>query len=63
MKDAVQEALQTSFYGCFVSRSINFWFQAWKESTSNGIIDTSQEANLNTHVNETGRHSDFLEKG
>ena len=42
---------------------LTFGFRLGRNQSSNGIIDTSQEANLNTHVTETCRHSNFTGKG
>ena len=62
-RDAFQEALHTYVMDVFLPDPLNFGFMIGRNHSSNGIIDTSQEANINSHVNETGRHSDFLEKG
>ena len=42
---------------------LNFSFKIESNNSSNGIIDTSQEANLNTHITDIACHSDFPGKG
>ena len=61
MKDTVQEALQTSVMDVLFPIPLTYGFKLGRNHSSNGIIDTSQESNLNTHVTETDCHSDFLE--
>ena len=50
-------------YGCYVSKSINVWFQAWKESFFKWHHWHITGINLNSHVTKTSRHSDFPGEG
>lgn len=63
IKDAVQEALQTSVMDVLLPDPLTFGFRLGRNHSSNVITDTSQEANLNTPIIESESYSDFLAKG
>ncbi|KAH9296935.1 hypothetical protein KI387_028617, partial [Taxus chinensis] len=63
IKDAVQEALQTSVMDILLPDPLTFGFKVVKNNSSNGIIDAPQLLNSKPLMTEGGSSSDFHIKG